>query len=168
MSAEHIGFTGHRDIPADAKANGLEVASLLANALNRAFVAGARWFASGGAPGWDAEFLKQACSLRDQHADAGVLVGAYIPFPTYWHKWPISAGLISSLDFIGKVNQGDYKVWKMHARNQFIVDESDAIVAVYDGRKSGGTYQTLKYARKKKVPVYWINPTNATCRWVKE
>lgn len=34
-------------------------------------------------------------------------------------------------------------------RNRYMVDNSDLLIAVWDGIKSGGTYQTLQYAEKQ-------------------
>lgn len=39
------------------------------------------------------------------------------------------------------------------ARNRVIVDRSDIIVALWDGRKTGGTYSTIQYAKKHSKPV---------------
>jgi len=43
-----------------------------------------------------------------------------------------------------------------HIRNRSIVDSADMVIACYDGRTSGGTYQTIQYARqqKKQVIIY--------------
>ena len=43
-------------------------------------------------------------------------------------------------------------------RNQAIVDQVDFLVACYDGRTSGGTYQTIQYAVAHKVRVMRIQP----------
>ena len=32
-------------------------------------------------------------------------------------------------------------------KNRYMVDRSEALIAVYDGRQSGGTYRTICYAR---------------------
>jgi len=38
--------------------------------------------------------------------------------------------------------------WCYHQRNQWMVDEGDEVIAWWDGREGGGTYQCLKYAKK--------------------
>jgi len=40
-----------------------------------------------------------------------------------------------------------------HARNRQIVDGASLIVAMWDGRKGGGTVYTINYARKKGLEV---------------
>jgi uncharacterized phage-like protein YoqJ len=44
---------------------------------------------------------------------------------------------------------------KLHARNHWMVDHSDAIVAAWNGTP-GGTAECVKYARKVGCPVYQI------------
>ena len=38
-------------------------------------------------------------------------------------------------------------------RNRYIVDHSNRVAAFTDGRKSGGTYNTIQYAKSQGVPV---------------
>jgi uncharacterized phage-like protein YoqJ len=47
-------------------------------------------------------------------------------------------------------------------RNEWMVDNSDKIVAMWDGSE-GGTYNCIKYARSKKVPI-----VNLYDEWRKE
>lgn len=42
---------------------------------------------------------------------------------------------------------------RFQIRNRYIVDHSDRVVAFTDGRKSGGTFNTIQYAKSKGVPV---------------
>lgn len=43
--------------------------------------------------------------------------------------------------------------WLYFARNEWMIDEADRIVAWWDGRKSGGTYGAIKYAKETGKPV---------------
>lgn len=43
-----------------------------------------------------------------------------------------------------------------HIRNQYMVDESSQIIAVYDGRENGGTLYTINYANTKGRTVKMI------------
>lgn len=47
-------------------------------------------------------------------------------------------------------------------RNEYIVDNCDHLVAVWSGRKSGGTWYTVKYARKAGIPITIIDPVTRT------
>ena len=52
--------------------------------------------------------------------------------------------------------------WVYHERNRAMVDDANIVIAVWDGYKSGGTYQTVLYANSIAVPVVWINPKEGT------
>lgn len=45
-------------------------------------------------------------------------------------------------------------------RNRQIVDSAEILIACYDGRKSGGTYRTIQYARSKGKKVIIYAPDN--------
>lgn len=47
----------------------------------------------------------------------------------------------------------------MHRRNRYMVDNSDFVIAVWNGR-TGGTGKTVRYAELKNVPVTVINTGN--------
>lgn len=40
-----------------------------------------------------------------------------------------------------------------HARNRYMVAHSKVLLAYWNGKKSGGTYQTIEYARKREYLV---------------
>jgi len=46
---------------------------------------------------------------------------------------------------------------KMQKRNEYMVDNSNIVIAVWDGTK-GGTYNCVKYAEKLGKEVIIINP----------
>lgn len=46
---------------------------------------------------------------------------------------------------------------KMQKRNEYMVDNSDIVIAVWDGTK-GGTYNCVKYAQKLEKKIIQINP----------
>lgn len=48
--------------------------------------------------------------------------------------------------------------WVYQKRNEFIVDNSKAMIAVWDGKPYGGTYRCIEYAWKKAIPVLRIDP----------
>ena len=43
----------------------------------------------------------------------------------------------------------------MHKRNEYMVDNSDLVLAFWNGEESGGTYYTLSYAKKKNKRVFY-------------
>lgn len=42
-------------------------------------------------------------------------------------------------------------------RNRLIVDQCDILVALYDGRKHGGTYYTVNYAKEHNVRIIMLD-----------
>jgi len=55
------------------------------------------------------------------------------------------------------VSEGGYASWKMQKRNQWMVDNSNIVLAVYDG-SLGGTANCINYAKKLNKEVIIINP----------
>ncbi len=51
------------------------------------------------------------------------------------------------------VNPGPYDHWKMQARNEWMVDGANKVLALFDGQPSGGTWNCIKYAIKEKKEV---------------
>ena len=43
-------------------------------------------------------------------------------------------------------------------RNRYMVDHSQRVIAVYDGRKYGGTFSTIRYASANRIDVraIWV------------
>jgi len=50
---------------------------------------------------------------------------------------------------------GEYHVAKMDARNRYMVDKSDMVIAVWDG-SAGGTANCVNYASRKHKPIRTI------------
>lgn len=64
-----------------------------------------------------------------------------------------AAGIVStnkSLEYPGMM--------AYHTRNEYIVDNSDVLIAVWDGKPYGGTYSCIMYAWQKAIPVWRIDP----------
>jgi uncharacterized phage-like protein YoqJ len=54
--------------------------------------------------------------------------------------------------------QSQYTYDCIMKRNQYLVDSSDYIVAVWDKYKSGHTYRTIQYAKKQRKKIFMISP----------
>lgn len=55
------------------------------------------------------------------------------------------------------VEIGEYSAKKMQLRNIYMVDQSQIVVAVFDGTK-GGTKNCVNYAKKKEKKILVLNP----------
>lgn len=51
-----------------------------------------------------------------------------------------------------------YSKGVMQARNQYLVNNSDLCLTIWNGRKEGGTFLTIQMARKAKLPLIIFNP----------
>lgn len=98
--------------------------------------------------------------------DMGIRVTAAIPFEGQQARWPpksradYAAMLMRVTDTGGRivvVSPGGYAAWKLHARNQWIVNGVDRMLAVWDGT-SGGTGECVKYAAAQRKPVIRLDP----------
>lgn len=116
---------------------------------------GIEFFISGGAIGVDIWAGEEVLGC------GGKLIVAK-PFPSQHKIWPKAVKkryfeMLKQAITVYDINEDPYENWKMQSRNEWMVDNSCMVIAVWGGKK-GGTYNCVKYAEKKKVPVYRINP----------
>lgn len=116
---------------------------------------------TGMAIGVDTVVARAAMELKEEYG-ADVRIVAAVPFKGQECKWPLSAqqeynAIIASCDEVVYVCDEGYAPWKMQKRNEYMVDRSNKVVAVWNGDMSGGTYNCVKYAKKKR-PVIYLNP----------
>src|SRR6185312_11826184 len=94
---------------------------------------------------------------------------AAIPFPGQDARWPTSARqhyetLLHDAWARVLVSDGPYAAAKLHARNRYMVERSDGVIAYFDeaevalrreqGRSPGGTAACIADARRFGVPVW--------------
>jgi uncharacterized phage-like protein YoqJ len=75
---------------------------------------------------------------------------AAIPFVGQERQWPALARdeyalMLHLAKEVVVVCEGSYERWKMQARNEYVCDHSDKLLAVFDGSQ-GGTANTVNYA----------------------
>ena len=90
---------------------------------------------------------------------------AAVPFTGQELFWPPDSqeqyrDLLSKADDLVVVNKGGFAAWKMQTRNEWIVNNSDMMLAAFDGTK-GGTANCVEYAKTKNKSVKIINPLEA-------
>lgn len=89
-----------------------------------------------------------------------------IPFKEQAKGWGIIwkmqyQELLRGADKIVQLCDG-YEPGCYHIRNRYMVDNSDVLLAVYNGEPKGGTAYTVNYARKKGKRIIIINPNTMT------
>lgn len=143
MDKEHTCcVTGHRDIPADKIQY---VQMQLHQELLQAIQSGYTHFISGFAAGVDMIFAGIVADLKREYP---ITLEAAIPYQGRM-KSPDKTFqcLLKECDIV-KVHTEQYSKSCYMVRNRYMVDCSALLIAVHDGRKSGGTAATIKYARQ--------------------
>ena len=141
--------TGHRDIP-------VEQASVIRELLRREILAaiedGYTHFISGFAAGADLLFAEIVAELKEIYP---ITLEAAIPCPGRM-KTPDKTfqRLIRCCDTV-KIHADSYSKGCYMRRNRYMVNQSQRVLAVYDGRSTGGTAATVRYARGKDARVVW-------------
>lgn len=53
-----------------------------------------------------------------------------------------------------------------HVRNRWMVDHTDGVMSVWDGKRKGGTYSTVLYAQRQGKAVINIDPNGQDTEWL--
>lgn len=141
MNEKTCCVTGHRNIP---KEQVTYIEHELRFQVQAAIQDGYTRFISGFAEGTDLIFASVVAEEKKQHPD--LFLEAAIPYSgrlktkdAAFHK------LLQSCNGI-KVVCKQYIPSCFMQRNRYMVSESQRVIAVYDGRESGGTLFTMRYA----------------------
>ncbi len=148
-------FTGHRP----GKLNGTEekireeLRTEIANAVN----SGVDTFITGMAPGVDTWAALEVLKLKETNQNIKHICA--VPFNGVEKNRTDELQKI----FHDILNKSDdvvyiapkYKRWCFHARNEWMVDHANRLIAVFNGTK-GGTEFTIKYAEKKNRKICLI------------
>lgn len=105
---------------------------------------------SGMALGWDQAWAQAA-------VDLGIPFVAAVPFVGQERAWPPMSQaafgyLMQRAAEVVIVSSGGYSVAAMHARNHWMVDHCDLLVALWDG-SDGGTAGCVRYAQRVGRPM---------------
>jgi uncharacterized phage-like protein YoqJ len=110
---------------------------------------------TGGALGWDQAVPIAAIRMK-------IMLLVALPFRGYESNWPQKSQRllyrVMEKATVEYVTQEGYEAWKMDARNRFMVDHADTILALWNGQRSG-TAKTVAYAvrQRRKIVNAWEN-----------
>jgi uncharacterized phage-like protein YoqJ len=151
-----VSFTGHRPnkLGGYNENNPImrKVKRDLDDLIGRAIKAEYFTFISGMALGVD--IIAAEIVLKYKSKDERVKLIAAVPFEGQEGNWSTQSQerwkrVIEQADDIVHVCEPGYAAWKMQKRNQWMVDNSSVVIAVWDGTK-GGTGNCVNYAKKAK------------------
>lgn len=115
---------------------------------------------TGMALGVDTVFALAVLELKDEGYD--IKLHCAIPCRNHSCKWPKESvdlynRILERADTVTLVSDEDYKPYLMQKRNEYMVDETDKLVAVWDG-STGGTGNCVNYAKKVGKEIIRIFP----------
>lgn len=148
-------FTGHRPQKLRRPIDDIKVD--LENEIIAAIKEGYTTFITGMAAGTDIWAGNIVVRLKDRFPNVKLI--AAVPFPEFSDGWETEwqekyKRLLDKADLV-KVISPEYDDTVYQARNQWMVDHSSKVIAVYDGA-AGGTRNTINYARKNGVLVRYL------------
>lgn len=110
---------------------------------------------------WAAELV-----LELKMSKPGIQLGCVLPCETQANRWHENArdryfAILAKADYTHLISR-HYTSDCMKKRNHFLVDNSNFVLAVYNGNPRSGTAQTLNYAHKQKRAISIINPKDGS------
>lgn len=132
-------------------------------------------FISGGALGVDTVAFLTVHKLKEEYPHIrNILAAPFLKQDNNWFKQEdklryakmkriadISINVDKIDDYKVKgVPEDIYHPAKMQKRNEYMVDNSDFVIAVWNGDKKGGTYNCVRYAEKVDKNILIIDPND--------
>ena len=145
-------FTGHR--PERLGMPEAELISSLKKEIRTAITDGFQTFISGMARGVDLWAAEIVLALRDEGAAVRLICASpYRGFENRWSReWQERYRRVMERADLVRFICHEYSKDCFQRRNQWMVDHSVRVIAVYNGQPSG-TRNTIEYARRCEVPV---------------
>ena len=154
-----VCFSGHRIVPF-AKQN--EIMRLLRNEITKSYNEGYSCFYCGMAIGFDLLAAKATLSLKSELPQIKII--AVLPFREQNEKWNEKnkveyETILKKVDDVIIVSD-HYHQRCFLQRNDYMVQRSSRLIALYDGKFKGGTFYT--YRKAKYLGLEIINIYNLT------
>lgn len=149
-------FTGHRNIN---KYNLGKLKAELENTIEQLINDGVVNFEAGGALGFDTISALTVLKMKEKFKQIKLIL--VLPCRNQAYKW--SKSDIETYEYIKSQSDEfiytseDYYDGCMIKRNQYMVDHAEYVIAAWNGRKTGGTYATINYAKKLNRKIIKLN-----------
>lgn len=147
MQEKTCCVTGHRDIPAEQVGH---IKKSLEQEVDRAISDGFICFISGFADGVDLLFAGVVAERIAKNPAIKLIVA--IPYRRRLDTLQKSERTKALIDLCAEIYiaADDYRPSVYAKRNRYMVERSDRVIAVYDGREKGGTVGTIRLAHTMK------------------
>ncbi len=144
-------FTGHRQVPPPEQK---ELKVRLEQELRKLIDAGFTTFHAGGALGFDTLAAVWVLRLKKEFPHIRLCID--VPHRGQELRWKpefqeVYRKILMHADEVNVLSES-YTSGCMHARNRYMVDRSDCVIA-YVRKTSGGSFYTMAYAMEKGVEV---------------
>lgn len=155
MRLHRCCFTGHR--PEKLQRAEREIQVDLEREIRKAIDDGMNVFISGMARGIDIDAAEIVLHLRAEGYPVKLICAS--PYPGFERSWNLAwqtryKTVIAAADLVRFIRPRYCKEC-FQIRNEWIVNHSSRVIAVFNGRPSG-TKNTIEYARRQGVPVIQI------------
>lgn len=169
MEVKTVAFTGHRPQSFESNRQIVWVQDQLLQAILRAARVGCGRFISGGALGVDQWAAESVIASRGVQ---GYRLTIARPFPSQDAVWNEEQKrwyrmLLEHADEVVDINPDPYAAWKLLARNKWMMEQTDAVIAVWNGQQKGGTHHAVLHAQALGKPIFWINPVERKTKWLR-
>ena len=143
--SKSLAFTGYRTVPVERQD---EIRARLVEAVSVAYKSGITCFYSGMAMGFDLMAAETVLSLKGRYPDIRFI--AVVPFRRQNCRWPSIEKeryqkIISQADRVIVLSEYYFKGCLLR-RNDFMLEQSCGVIALYDGKLYGGTFYTWREA----------------------
>ena len=118
-------------------------------------------FITGMAIGADQLFANAVIRLLDSGVMCRLI--AAVPFEGQDKIWPprgkeIYRSILKRCE-VTYVSTPGYAAWKMQKRNKWMVDRATNVLAIWDGKQVGGTYNAIQEAKRCGKKITIVSPT---------
>lgn len=147
-----VAFTGHRSLPSSKKE---EIGERVGEQIRFLYSMGYRYFFCGMAIGFDMLAAGEVVKLKPELE--GLKLIAVIPYRGQCERWSEWTKLKyrELLRFVDdmEILSENYFHGCFLRRNDFMLNQSSALISYYDGSTKGGTFYTVRNARRKSLRV---------------
>lgn len=151
-----VCFTGHR--PEKIYRDEKYIQKDIEKEIHRSIEEGYYVFISGMARGVDILAAEAVLKIRKNNPKIKLICACpYIGFERTWsYNWQFRYNkIIANANLIKYISQS-YGSFCFQKRNEWMVDHSSKVIAVFNG-SNGGTKNTIEYAKRKNISIVLIN-----------